>query len=488
MALMYFGTQEHMSWVKCPASGMGRNAARYTSEGVFLNGGSYVRSSAASHNVYEMNWNFLRQVEKEAIRDYYDGIYGTGLIHFLDPFAMTRNVLPSAWSNPGLALVDGVSLLDVRPKVGSVVLSGEGSVTNLYTNPSFEDGIAGLLFSSDLTLSHSTSGGSFAFVGGGSALCEVSATPSPRTFLYQHNVDALGGNFVASSFQVRPSGGPYPFVARTVFYDDADVIISYGPFGSVVNAVNAQWSEVRAGLVAAPVGTASARTYLYQGDGVGDIDATPGAIFFTDAWLTAVTDSESEALAVLDAGYFDGNTQDTQSTVYSWTGPEHGSASVKSPSYAVSGLPNRGAKYTLTDTSVPKTLWVPVPDGYTLHVGAVHSKTGTAALTVSKDAGGTVTVPADTSGAQHVIPATAVTDCGGGVTLNLTGVGTITLQAIMAQVLPDGQSPSGTRFISGQGNSGCRFSGDFTETGYSAPQALDFSALSFTLRETGSWE
>lgn len=278
MTMMYFGTRDRMQWVKCPASGMGRGSQRYSSDGVFTNGGGWSTSSLAGHLVYEMNWNFLRQTEKEAIRDYYDGTYGSGLIYFLDPFAMSRNVLPAAWANPALALEGGPPLSPDAP------------------------------YAADVALAHSL------------------------------------------------------------------------------------------------------------------------------------------------------------------------------------GAPTRSIVYSFSANSQRSHLWIPVPDGYTLHIGALNATTGDVRLNVEADSGISQDIPEDTLLEPHNLLGTSLSQCGGGATLRILGSGDITLQGIMAQVLPDGQAPTAQGFISGQGHSGCRFSGDIVDTGYSAPSALDYSALSFTLRETGSWE
>lgn len=267
---MYFGNKERMTWVKCPDSGMGMGGSRYTAEGTFLNGGSFVRNSATGHRSYDLSWNFLRADQKDEIRAYLDSVYGTGLLYFLDPFALRRNILPTCWASPGVA-VDG----------------------------------------------------------------------GPRL---------LGGM--------------------------ADVPTS------------------------------------------------------------------------------------VQLTV-------------------PAGAPTQGAMYTTAADSEFRTLWVPIPPGHSLHMSALYDATGTAALTATPDGGAPVTLPS--TGAATALSGT-------GVTLSLAGVGTISLGYMMAQVLPTGQSPDFSRFYSGVGHSGTRLSGDISDVGYSSPQALDFSALSFTLKETGSWE
>jgi len=270
---MYFGNKARMKWVKCPDSGMGMNGARYSTEGIFLNGGSYVRNSATGHRVYDVNWNFLRANEKDEIRSYLDGVYGPGLIYFLDPFAMPRNVLPTAWASPAVAADGGPSL-----------------VGGLASQPT-----------------------------------KVTVTP------------------------------------------------------------------------------------------------------------------------------------------------------------AVPASPVSAAVYALESATVFKEVWVPVPDGFQLHMSARYTAPGTGKVTATRDGGATTTVAG--TGATTTLAAGP-----SGYTVRLAGTGALTLTYIMAQVLPVGQTPDFSRFYPGVGHSGVRLSGDINDVGYSSPQALDYSALSFTMRETGTWE
>lgn len=273
---MYFGTRERMTWVKCPDTGVGIGRIRWSAEGTYLNGGGYVRESTAGHLVHDMSWNFLTREQVYAIMDYRDGVYGGGLIHFLDPFQMNRNVLPQNWAFPALAGEDGMPLL----------------------------------------------------------------------------------------------------------YEETPTISAGG-----TNSLNA---------------------------------------------------------------------------------------------------PTSRATYTVASDSVAETLWLPVPDGYSLHVGGLFAATGTAVITATPDVGSPVNLTPSAATSAHNYMTTVLTSVGGGVTLALGGVGTLNLWFLGAQVLPTGQTPQTTTFQSGQGTSGSRFAGDPTITGYSAVR--DHLALAVRLKETGSWD
>lgn len=477
MTMMYFGTRDRMQWVKCPASGMGRGSQRYSSDGVFTNGGGWSTSSLAGHLVYEMNWNFLRQTEKEAIRDYYDGTYGSGLIYFLDPFAMSRNVLPAAWANPALALEGG-------PPMSPVALYEQQNVTppasygrtNLATNP----------------LPASDTGWA---ISGGETLTFI-ADDGGQPALEAMDPLGDGGMYTDPTDRTNPEIGQWVAFGVDVKGLDADIaaamalrVMGYG--GTEVDNGAVQSRPVTTTgytriSVAAQVTARDPAGYLRTLIWPYPSPASPHAFRFRKA-VVAVADTETAALSAVEP-YFDGNTPDTQDRVHFWEDEINNSISVEMPSFSAIGAPSRGIRYTSDAYTHFKKHWIPVPDGYTLHIGAIHTADSGCGIEVVTETGERAVLPHDTDPYPHLIPATAINNCNGGATVSLFGTGDVVIQGIMAQVLPDGEVPQTDRFISGQGHSGCRFSGDIVDTGYSAPSALDYSALSFTLRETGSWE
>lgn len=108
---MWFGTKERMTWVKCPAIEADLTKGNWSTEGVFLNGGAYARKSAYSHKRYQFAWNLASHQDIYDILDYADGLYGQGLIYFLDPFAISTNVLPLGWAVPRLQAEDAPPLI-----------------------------------------------------------------------------------------------------------------------------------------------------------------------------------------------------------------------------------------------------------------------------------------------------------------------------------------------------------------------------------------
>src|SRR5918993_47633 len=98
---MWFGTPGYMTWVPCPRTGMGMSKQRWSTSGTYLNGGGYARSSTYGHQQYDMAWEMITSAQSELLESYIDGLYGDGLIYFMDPFTMAGNVLPTNWAAPG---------------------------------------------------------------------------------------------------------------------------------------------------------------------------------------------------------------------------------------------------------------------------------------------------------------------------------------------------------------------------------------------------
>lgn len=113
---MYFGTREYMTWVRSPAINSDISKSKWTTTGTYLNGGGYVRSSGTGHKVYQFAWNLAKSEYIRQVLDFESGIYGDGLIYFLDPFAVETNLLPIYWSAPRLGKDDAPTFVkDQRP-------------------------------------------------------------------------------------------------------------------------------------------------------------------------------------------------------------------------------------------------------------------------------------------------------------------------------------------------------------------------------------
>jgi hypothetical protein len=136
---IWFGTREYMQWIKAPAVNVDASKNGWFSPTNYLDGGAYVRRSWSSHKEYSLSWNLASRATLRPILDYADGIYGTGEVYWVDPFAADVNVLPQYWASPVLGTLDGPVLtgLDTRPtKVATTAnMLGYPTSSAFYTVP-----------------------------------------------------------------------------------------------------------------------------------------------------------------------------------------------------------------------------------------------------------------------------------------------------------------------------------------------------------------
>lgn len=151
------------------------------------------------------------------------------------------------------------------------------------------------------------------------------------------------------------------------------------------------------------------------------------------------------------------------------------------------GYPPRSVTYTATSSS--RTIWIPIPPGYTAHVGAHGTALG-GGVTVTQTAGNTdlatstLAMLPTTGNRFNATFSSASCD---GIRLALVNTGnsahSVTLTGLIVQILPTGTTPEQGGFLSGQGHSGC----EFDEKPQVSPRYIDLVAVSAHLIETGSW-
>lgn len=126
-----YGNLAQMQYVKCALTGMGAGRSGFKELQEFENGRANVHGSVANHRVFEMSWNgsTADQYDIDNIIDYYNGEYGTGLIHFVDPMEYERNLFPPNWASPALyELGDWKNIYTVAPSFST-------TSTNSYLQP-----------------------------------------------------------------------------------------------------------------------------------------------------------------------------------------------------------------------------------------------------------------------------------------------------------------------------------------------------------------
>ena len=108
----YMGTREKMLEVRAPSVNLPSSKQGYFNKVDFLNGGTAIRRSQASHKTYTMTWNSMDTDEARDILDIADGVHGTGPVYVHDPISANRNVLPQWWATPSIGGYDGLPLND----------------------------------------------------------------------------------------------------------------------------------------------------------------------------------------------------------------------------------------------------------------------------------------------------------------------------------------------------------------------------------------
>jgi len=158
--------------------------------------------------------------------------------------------------------------------------------------------------------------------------------------------------------------------------------------------------------------------------------------------------------------------------------------SIFTSGWQTNDLPTTGAQYDLSATTAGyrddfQTVFIPIPPGFTLHLGAFYSKTGTGGVFVSPVSslgavGAAVALTELAVGATEIVADTF--SGGAGVRIwfgrSTTTASTLTVRALIGRLIPTAQTPSIAflegPWIGGMGNAGCKFVGVPTMTATSS--------------------
>lgn len=155
--------------------------------------------------------------------------------------------------------------------------------------------------------------------------------------------------------------------------------------------------------------------------------------------------------------------------------------------------PSRGANYLVSPGSVSQTIYIPIPPGKTLWLGAHGLPNEGSYVVATPFSGSLANAPValnNMSTGTTVRCDTYLRSADGytGVELSIAGSGSLTLFGLIAQLSNNSSTTFANpgNFIGGMGHSGCSFQGKPTKQAYSS--ALDLIGATATLIETEGWE
>ncbi|MFT4258045.1 hypothetical protein [Microbacterium sp.] len=102
---VWIGVRGAEQWFKAPAPRAAFQPVGWSATTQGRNGRVTGRASRVTHMEYDLSWPTISASEGRKVNDWFYGVAGSGLIHWLDP--MLENVLPAHWSMPGLGCTDG---------------------------------------------------------------------------------------------------------------------------------------------------------------------------------------------------------------------------------------------------------------------------------------------------------------------------------------------------------------------------------------------
>lgn len=154
------------------------------------------------------------------------------------------------------------------------------------------------------------------------------------------------------------------------------------------------------------------------------------------------------------------------------------------------GYPVEKATYTLVADTPLRSVFVPIPAGFSAWVG-VHGDAGAAGrVKVTPFTGavaGTKVNPTILSVSTTTRVNELVEGTGFELSLDVSSPGACPVVAVIAQILPDGVSPEPGGFISGQGNAGLKFLGRPVVVPNTVADGLELVTVSAKLGEVQRW-
>lgn len=132
---LWFGTEERMDWFPTPNRGASTGAVGWESGGTGLNGSGWQLGSFGSARNYIFEWpGSSSQQASQLMKSYSDGVYGRGLIYFIDPLIYKLNLFPAMWAAPSMGIgYEGSSLVYGQVAVSTPTSTPEVNNLPIYS-------------------------------------------------------------------------------------------------------------------------------------------------------------------------------------------------------------------------------------------------------------------------------------------------------------------------------------------------------------------
>jgi len=473
---MWFGNEQKMMWVPCPRFGMEVASIGYASQALYQNGRAGVYRSQQTHKEFAMEFP-VQDASGASGLDVFSrfaaGLYGdckSYPLFFADPMNYDQNLFPPGWSAPGL----------FERGWANVVADTVTEFRNLAINPSVENDSIGYsidqgtggVASASRTNSGTQVSGSWSY-----RITWSTGTSAPSGGTNYTGVLVSAG--VSYDFFQYVTSSKIQRVALTIRFKNSGGGTVSSPQGPQAILVANTPTKVDYTGVVVPVGAVSADLEMRAVSGTSGANWAAADWMQVDATMVAFSTNSSST-------YFDGSYPGAI-----WTGTAGASSSymyvgrsvptITATSANSFSVPLRQATWNILTPAnayptinnafgeIPYAL-IPIPPGYTLHMGVTGSATGNAVVRVdlfnspgnpaSPAASNTLTLLSPTASTRLNAswPGSSYQFAKIYITRTSTAASTITLSSMMAQLWPTGFSPTLTgQFVFGQGHRGLKF-------------------------------
>lgn len=508
MSQMWFGNEQHFQWVPEPASGMQSSHVGYGAELEYQSGRKGIVRSMQTHKEYEMNFPVQEAAGLSGLdvfTKYASGFYGDlddYPLFFADCMNYDQNLFPEGWASPGLNRRGWAGIAEDAPR----------TYTNYALNPSVELDATGW---AAIPGTGGTAAGARNNAWAASGGWAYAVTWSVATSAVSGGLSYSGlgitlapGSSYGALISVR-SSKIQRVQAFIRFLNGSNAVVGSATSAQVVLAANTG-TEIRVPLTAAPATTVSARIEVLAVSGTSAANWANGDSLRGDA-VAFYTGSNPGEIPY----YFDGDSINAR-----WVSAKHSSRSdlvlprsmptvTNTPAnsynlppirvtWNIISIPNAYPTGANTFGEIPYAL-IPIPPGYTLHIGYSGSATGTGQVVVEAfntpvvSAGVNVLTPLSETGAQRTnltVASTTAEYVKVYIRRTSYATSTVTIASMVAQLWPTGaiSSVSGNH-IEGKGHRGLKF----TDTPavesyvlvdpYRTPSTLHYKGMSSTLIE-----